>query len=309
MGRSTCRRSAARDVAASVREDRDLAWTFAAGRGAGIADVVLGGRSIGRDASRTCCGFTSISGYLCQLHQLDGLRALRQGADGRRPGVGRALSPARRCTGSRARCPWSGGPRQRRTLLPVKSLDAVHLAQALHRCVEPEVPDMVFATHDRQQARVARCRFPVIGCTGVRRAGRSRDDLARRERLARARRAGRWRCDGGPRGGEEPDETTRRRRLAGGPAGGRAQLVAGRGAARRPRRAVPGAGRRGDRRRLRRRRRVRRPLDGLRAPRARPGPRHRARRGRHRRRRRQRRQRRLLLAVVDAALQPVRVAR
>ncbi len=47
--------------------------------------------------------------------------------------------------------------------LPVKSLDAVHMGTALH-LRERGYPEMVFATHDRQQARLALLLgFPVIG--------------------------------------------------------------------------------------------------------------------------------------------------
>jgi hypothetical protein len=47
--------------------------------------------------------------------------------------------------------------------LPVKSLDAVHLGTAL-RLRERSYPEMIFATHDRQQARLALLLgFPVIG--------------------------------------------------------------------------------------------------------------------------------------------------
>jgi hypothetical protein len=47
--------------------------------------------------------------------------------------------------------------------LPVKSLDAVHLGTALH-LRERTYPQMTFATHDRQQARLALLLgFPVIG--------------------------------------------------------------------------------------------------------------------------------------------------
>jgi hypothetical protein len=47
--------------------------------------------------------------------------------------------------------------------LPAKSLDAVHLGTALH-LRERTYPQMTFATHDRQQARLALLLgFPVIG--------------------------------------------------------------------------------------------------------------------------------------------------
>ncbi len=47
--------------------------------------------------------------------------------------------------------------------LPVKSLDAVHLGTALH-LRERGYPQMTFATHDSQQARVALLLgFPVLG--------------------------------------------------------------------------------------------------------------------------------------------------
>jgi uncharacterized protein len=47
--------------------------------------------------------------------------------------------------------------------LPVKSLDAIHLASAL-MLREREARDLVFATHDRQLGRVAAVMdFPVIG--------------------------------------------------------------------------------------------------------------------------------------------------
>jgi hypothetical protein len=47
--------------------------------------------------------------------------------------------------------------------LPVKSLDAVHLGTALH-LRERTYPQITFATHDRQQARLALLLgFPVLG--------------------------------------------------------------------------------------------------------------------------------------------------
>jgi predicted nucleic acid-binding protein len=47
--------------------------------------------------------------------------------------------------------------------LPVKSLDAIHLASALI-VRDREAPELVFATHDRQLARLAAVMgFPVIG--------------------------------------------------------------------------------------------------------------------------------------------------
>ena len=47
--------------------------------------------------------------------------------------------------------------------LPVKSLDAIHLASAL-RLRDREAPDLVFATHDRQLGRLASVvDLPVIG--------------------------------------------------------------------------------------------------------------------------------------------------
>ena len=47
--------------------------------------------------------------------------------------------------------------------LPVRSLDAIHLASAL-MVRDREAPDLVFATHDRQLGRVAAVMgLPVIG--------------------------------------------------------------------------------------------------------------------------------------------------
>ena len=47
--------------------------------------------------------------------------------------------------------------------LPVKTLDAIHLATAL-QWRERRAPDLVFATHDRQLGRAATALgFPVIG--------------------------------------------------------------------------------------------------------------------------------------------------
>ena len=47
--------------------------------------------------------------------------------------------------------------------LPVKTLDAIHLATAL-QWRERRAPDLVFATHDRQLGRAASALgFPVIG--------------------------------------------------------------------------------------------------------------------------------------------------
>jgi hypothetical protein len=47
--------------------------------------------------------------------------------------------------------------------LPVKSLDAIHMGTALH-LRERSYPQMTFATHDRQQARLALLLgFPVLG--------------------------------------------------------------------------------------------------------------------------------------------------
>jgi predicted nucleic acid-binding protein len=55
---------------------------------------------------------------------------------------------------------WRAGEPYR---LPVKSLDALHLASALV-LREREAPDLVFATHDRQLGRLAAVLdFPVIG--------------------------------------------------------------------------------------------------------------------------------------------------
>ncbi len=107
--------------------------------------------------------------FTSQLTQLECLRALDKlrADDGLGPDevLGRSLVLYRLLKGMR-RVAVSRAVLERGSAsfpLPVKSLDAVHLGTALH-LRERAYPEMTFATHDRQQARLALLLgFRVIG--------------------------------------------------------------------------------------------------------------------------------------------------
>jgi predicted nucleic acid-binding protein len=82
----------------------------------------------------------------------------RQWAE-RRDAAHRQLRRMRRLMPSRSIIRRAGEPLP----VPLRSLDAIHLATAL-AWRERREPDLVFATHDRQQARAARALgFEVLG--------------------------------------------------------------------------------------------------------------------------------------------------